>query len=91
MGVGVFNRKITVLVGVGDAVFVLRGVGVNVLVAVDVGIALTVCVAAALAVWAMYVLTAPGSIVGTTGAPTDGSTHADINISIIAQVKIFFP
>ena len=91
MGVGVFKRKMTVFVGVGDAVLVGRNVAVGVAVAVEVGNALDVCVAAALDVCAMKVLTAPGSIVGTTGAPTDGRTHADISISVVAQIRIFFP
>lgn len=91
MGVGLFNKKITVFVGVGEAVCVLRGVGVKVAVGVDVGKDLAVWVAAAFAVWAMNVLTAPGSRVGTTGAPTDGRTHADMNISMVAIINIFFP
>ena len=80
-----------VFVGVGEAVSVLRGVGVNVAVGVEVGKALTVCVAAAFAVCTMKVLTAPGSMVGTAGAPTDGMTHADITISMVAQINSFFP
>ena len=91
MGVEVFRRKITVFVGVGELVLVGRNVAVGVAVAVNVGNALDVCVAAALAVCAMKVLTAPGLIVGTTGAPTDGRTHADIKISMLAHIKIFFP
>ena len=42
IGVGVFSKKITVVVGVGVAVSVLRGVGVKVAVGVDVGNAATV-------------------------------------------------
>jgi hypothetical protein len=30
-------------------------------------------------------------MVGTTGAPTDGTTHADMNISMVTQIKIFLP
>ena len=42
MGVGLFNKKTKVFVGVGEAVCVLRGVGVKVAVGVDVGNALAV-------------------------------------------------
>jgi hypothetical protein len=42
MGVGLFKRKTTVLVGVGELVWVGRGVVVKVAVWVDVGNARTV-------------------------------------------------
>jgi len=80
-----------VFVGVGVSVCVLRGVGVKVAVGVNVGNAAIVRVAAAFAVCAIYVLTNTGSMVGTTGAPTDGITHAVIKTSMPAHINIFFP
>lgn len=88
IGVRVGRRNITVAVSVGVGVSVLRGVEVTVAVGVDVGSAPAVAVNAAFAVWAMNVLTAPGTGVETEGAVKDG-THARISAKAVNQIRNF--
>jgi len=85
--VGLENLKITVAVAVGSGVLVGR-VGVMVAVGVKVGMARAVCVRAALAVCAIKVPIAFGSIVGMTGAALPG-THAMIVTSAANQSRYF--
>ena len=85
--VGLESRKITVDVGVGEAVCVFSGVGVGVSVNVLVGNAAAVLEAATFAVCAMKVLIKFGSAVGS-GAASEG-THAITNTSTVNQIRNF--
>jgi len=86
--VGLLKIKITVDVALGSGVSVKRGVDVRVGEGVRLGRAAEVLEAAALAVCAMKVLIALGLIVGTAGAPTDG-TQAMITTSVMNQIRYF--
>jgi hypothetical protein len=86
--VDVKKRKITVAVAVGSGVSVFCGVDVMVALGVNAGMADVVCVAAALAVCAIYVLIARGSVVGTEGTAMVG-TQAMIKIRAENQSKYF--
>ena len=82
---GLKNLKITVAVAVGSGVLVAR-VGVMVAVGVTVGMARAVCVRAALAVCAINVPMAFGSMVGMIGAALPG-THATMVTRAINQSR----
>jgi len=87
MDVGEERTKMMVEVGVGEGVSVFC-VGVKLGVNVAEGMAAAVRVEAAMTVWAINVLTAPGSTVGTAGAANVG-THAMISTRALTQVTNF--
>ena len=89
MGVGLGRINVWKGVTLGSGVNVLRGVTVKVAVEVDIGIAASVCVDAALAVCAINVWIALGSLVGTRlGAARDG-TQARISVKVMNQMDNF--
>ena len=89
MGVGLGRINVWKGVTLGSGVNVLRGVAVKVAVDVDIGIAATVCVDAALAVCAINVWIALGSLVGTgLGVARDGM-QARISVKVMNQMDNF--